>query len=86
MPYLAGYRLKKIFDRVPIKYQMCANKLMNGKNLDSTAKTLMSHNISCIKVRCKGGLMLRSRIVIIIVGLIIKLFKLLINSEIMTND
>ena len=84
-PHIAGYGVKKLFHRVSVKCQVCANKLSCSCNLNQMRKIGISCNIEHIDLRDEGGLLWPSKIVAMLTGAIIKLFEWILASNNLMN-
>ena len=88
MPQIAGYDVKKLLDRHPIKCLACLNKIAyeNGQTLNDHNKNRIPCNTSCIDLRDEGGLRCPSTIIVMFTRIIIKLSDFFLNSEELMND
>ena len=86
IPYIARYGLKKLLKRTPDNCVCCRNKVMYGINIDDARKSSIAYDISYIHVRDKDSLIWPSKLIVILSGMIIKLFEQFIQSENFMND
>ena len=86
IPYIAGFGLKKLLNRIDLKCLTCSNKIIYGCNLSNARINELPYNTTYIKLRDNGGLIWPSRIIVLLTGLNIKIFETFINSENMMNE
>ena len=84
--WIAGYRVKKLFDRKSVNCKAFVDKLSYGHNLDKMNKMRFPHNVEYVDFRYDGGLLWPSRIVVMLTGVVIKLFEQILASEDFMND
>ena len=56
VPYITGYSIKKLINRMSIKCIECLNTVSHRQNITDNGKMFIEYNISCMELRDEGGL------------------------------
>ena len=86
--HIAGWGIKKLMDRTPVKFQVCLNKLTCrfGREIDAMTKNIISCDIEHVDMRDEGGLRWPYRIIVMLTGIIIKKFERFLDCEDWMNE
>ena len=75
MPCIAGYGVKKLMSRTPINCAEYLATVSYRRNMTNDNKLFMEHNMSCLDLRDKGGLIWLSKLIVIVHGIMKIIFE-----------